>query len=232
MFIKIILRCKTALRKLYYITIKKDPKVIAYYAFCAVDRDRKLRLDYPLNNNSLVIDVGGYIGDYASDIYCKYGCKVYVFEPIKIHADYIRNRFSNNENIKVIQAALGCENKEMNINVNEDKSSLYTLSIVGNKVEKIRMISAVEYITINIDKQIDLLKINIEGGEYELLNNILSYPEIIKNIRFIQIQFHDFVSNAEIMREDIQQRLSVTHKLMWDYPYIWESWARKSSNYD
>ena len=43
-----------------------------------------------------------------------------------------------------------------------------------------------------IKGKIDLLKINIEGGEYEVLENLIE-NDLIKNIDNIQIQFHDFV---------------------------------------
>ena len=72
------------------------------------------------------------------------------------------------------------------------------------------------------------MKINIEGGEYELLASLLAQPEIVKKIHYFQIQFHDFVPDAQAMKSDIRRKLSETHKLMWDFPFIWESWELKS----
>jgi hypothetical protein len=41
------------------------------------------RLNYPeMNNNSLVMDLGGYIGNFTESIYSRYNCKVMVFEPV------------------------------------------------------------------------------------------------------------------------------------------------------
>jgi len=72
------------------------------------------------------------------------------------------------------------------------------------------------------------MKINIEGGEYELLLALLDSPALIQGIRYFQVQFHDFVPDAQAQREHIRQRLSATHELMWDYPFIWESWRLKA----
>ena len=44
--------------------------------------DHTLRLDYDLNEDSIVFDVGGYRGDFTSAIFNKYNCNVYVFEPV------------------------------------------------------------------------------------------------------------------------------------------------------
>ena len=65
-----------------------------------------------------------------------------------------------------------------------------------------------------------------EGGEFELLNALLDRPDLIKKIKYFQIQFHDFVPDALKMRAEIQRRLSETHKVMWNFPFIWESWER------
>jgi hypothetical protein len=38
--------------------------------------------DFDLNAESLVLDVGGYRGDWALEILCKYGSRIEVFEPV------------------------------------------------------------------------------------------------------------------------------------------------------
>ena len=51
--------------------------------------DKTLRLNYELNEKSVVIDLGGYEGQWAADIFCKYVCSIHVFEPVKKFADNI-----------------------------------------------------------------------------------------------------------------------------------------------
>ena len=46
---------------------------------------------------------------------------------------------------------------------------------------------------------------NIEGSEYELMNHIIESGFIYK-IRFIQIQFHNFVDNAKPLRNEINKK--------------------------
>ena len=48
----------------------------------ATNGDATLRLNYNLNENSIVFDLGGYKGEFSSIIYCKYSPFIFIFEPI------------------------------------------------------------------------------------------------------------------------------------------------------
>lgn len=73
---------------------------------------------------------------------------------------------------------------------------------------------------------IDLMKINIEGGEYELIEHFIE-KEFIKEIRDIQVQFHGFVPDAGVRMKKIQEELKKTHFLTYQYEFVWENWRRK-----
>ena len=77
----------------------------------------------------------------------------------------------------------------------------------------------------NIER-IDLMKINIEGGEYDLLEHLIKTGWIDKIIN-IQVQFHDFVENAEARMLAIQNDLAKTHELTYQYKFVWENWRLK-----
>lgn len=70
---------------------------------------------------------------------------------------------------------------------------------------------------------IDLLKISIEGVEYQLLSRVLD-EGLAERIGNFQIQFHSFVKNAEAMRDRIGERLGKTHTRNWCYVFVWENW--------
>jgi hypothetical protein len=63
--------------------------------------DARFRYDYPLTKNSFVIDLGGYEGQWTSEIHSKYGCRVVVFEPVRKFAQALSERFEANEDIEV-----------------------------------------------------------------------------------------------------------------------------------
>lgn len=63
--------------------------------------DKTMRLMYDLGVDSVVMDIGGYEGQWASDIYAMYRCKVHVFEPVQEYYNTIKNRFAKNPDIIV-----------------------------------------------------------------------------------------------------------------------------------
>lgn len=85
---------------------------------------------------------------------------------------------------------------------------------------------ATDFIHENGIRVIDLMKINIEGGEQDLWEHTIDngYVERIKNI---QVQFHDFVPTSEHCMQNIQASLSQTHYLTYQYPFVWENWRIK-----
>ena len=189
----------------------------------SVDGDQTLRLNYDLNKDSIVFDLGGYKGQWTNDIYERYDCNIYCFEPVKEFADKIIERFINIPKISVFQMGLADKTTACMISNLEDSSSIYT----GRGVERIKLISAANFILENNIRKIDLMKINIEGGEYDLLEHLLN-RKLISIINNIQVQFHDFFPNAKKRMKRIQARLKKTHEIVWQYEFVWESWRRKS----
>ena len=189
--------------------------------------DQTLRLDYDLAPGSLVLDAGGYRGNFAADVFCKFGCRIEVFEPVGPFADGVEDRFAQNPLVTVHRFGLGGESRRDSILVDEGASSA-VLTPVGVEAEReeIEIRDVVEVMDSLDRDEIDLLKINIEGGEYELLERLLSTGRASR-IHHLQIQFHPRVPDAEPRRRAIQEGLSETHRQMWDYPWIWESWERR-----
>lgn len=186
-----------------------------------INGDKTLRLDYDLNESSIVFDVGGYEGQWASDIAAKFNCFVWVFEPVKEFANKITKRFQKNSKIKVLGYGLAGKDQEVEISLSSDSSSVYKK---GDKT-KIKLFDIVEFMKNNNIDHIDLLKLNIEGGEYEVLERLIS-SGMIGSVKNIQVQFHDFVPNAKNRMEKIQNDLGLTHKLTYQFEFVWENWER------
>lgn len=181
------------------------------------------RLEYPLDEKSIVFDIGGYMGTWSYNMYEKYTCRIYIFEPIKIFHDIIKQKFIDNSNIKVFNIALGSETKECDLYKNADRTSLH---ITTGIKEIIKMVSFSEFIKNNPVENIDVMKINIEGEEYKLLDNIIDNDLHLK-ISNIQIQFHNFIHDSVSKRNKILKKLEVTHEITFNYDFVWENWRKK-----
>lgn len=205
-------------------TAWRNPDELRVAAWFADQGDATLRLDYDLGPQSLVFDLGGYEGQWTSDIHAMYGCRVFVFEPVPSFAACIGRRFRRNPNIRVFDFGLAGQTGEAAISLARDASSLFH---AGADAIPIRLRCAADFLRDEGVTDIDLMKINIEGGEYELLEHLLD-AGLTDRIGNLQVQFHDFVPDARVRMEAIQNRLAATHELTYQYPFVWENWRRRA----
>ena len=221
----IISRVKNKTAYLYKRYIRRDPFLLEVSRWFSDKGDETLRLDYPLTEDSIVFDVGGYHGDFAASINERYGCKVYVFEPVRDFYQYCIKRFKENENITCLNYGLSSSDDFLDIGLSENASSFDSPHSKG-EVQRVEVRSVINCIKeLNIDC-IDLLKINIEGGEYDVLTSMIQSGDI-KKVHYLQVQFHNFINNADEKRNTIRQKLRDTHDEMWNYKFVWESWRLK-----
>lgn len=190
--------------------------------------DSTHRQSYDLNESSVVFDLGGYEGQWASDIFSRYCCTVHIFEPVEAYAKNIQKRFERNKRMVVHPFGLGSADTEIRIGLGNDGSSAFkqTAQTALGKI-----VDAKEFYERGGFAEIHLMKINIEGGEYELMEHLLD-TGLTTNIQNIQVQFHDFVPNAEARMKSIQNRLSMTHDLTYQYEFVWENWKLKEVTTD
>lgn len=187
--------------------------------------EHRLRYDYDVRAEDVVFDLGGYEGAWSAEIFARYRPRVYIFEPAPAYADQISQRFAGNDRIRVVDAGLAGETKLLWMGIRDDATGAWTES--GDVVEA-RLVQAAEFLETNRLGEIALCKINIEGGEYELLEHLLDANKI-GQFRNLQIQFHSFVPDAEQRMAAIQRRLQRTHQLTYQYPFVWENWRRRDA---
>jgi FkbM family methyltransferase len=184
--------------------------------------DQTFRLDYDLSSSSTVIDLGGYEGQWASDIFSRYLCTIHIFEPVAEFADLIEQRFAANDRIILHRTAVGGRESAASIGVNGDRSSMLITAPDSQSVRVEHASSAIQAIS----PHIDLIKINVEGAEYDILEDLIA-TGVVKQIGNIQVQFHDFVANAETRRTSLHAKLNATHELTYEFPFVWENWRLK-----
>lgn len=185
--------------------------------------DKTLRLNYNLNTNSIVFDIGGYKGEWANDIFSKYNCNIYIFEPIPGFANNLTKQFSNNNKINVQEFGLGEKNERKKMSLDDDKSSSCRKNT--KKYTKTKIVDIIDFIDQNNINHIDLMKINIEGDEYCLLERLIE-KKYINKISNLQIQFHNFIPNYKKRMKNIQAKLKITHKPTYQYTLVWENWKK------
>lgn len=187
--------------------------------------DSSLRFNYDLNEQSIVLDLGGYKGQWASDIYARYNCRIMIFEPVRLFAEKIKKRFERNFKIEVFCFALGASQRRETVTLGDDGTSVYRN---GSSKEMIQFEDVVTFFDEHGISEVELMKINIEGGEYELLPKMIE-AGLVRSIKNIQIQFHDIDSVSEKRMRQIRSDLLKTHVPTYQYEFVWENWERVDS---
>lgn len=182
----------------------------------------KLRLDYPLAGTDLVFDIGGHCGDWAADILAHYDVRLWIFEPVAVHIAQLHDRFDKDPRVSVFPVATGIADRKTSINLNGTGSTLIGHSA---NVEEITEIDFPMFVISKGIQSVSLCKINIEGAEFDLLNAMIDQG-IVDRFRDLQIQFHNVFPEAAAQREQIREKLARTHRLTYDYPFVWENWTR------
>lgn len=172
-----------------------------------------IRYEYDLNHTSSVIDVGAYQGEWANEIHARYDCSVVVVEP----TEYIRGYQYG----PIFNKAAGTHNGKMSFGGRAYYSSVFELGDHEYECFDVNKLLS------SYEKGIDLLKINIEGAEYDVLQHIIG-AGLHTRIKNIQVQFHQIAGVPyELWHREIAKKLSETHLLTWQYPYCWENWQLK-----
>lgn len=220
-----ISRTLNKIKSLYLHYVVRDKSTLEFSRWFKDKGDETLRLSYPLKRNSIVFDIGGYQGDFAAAIYEQYGCKIYIFEPVPEFYQQCVDRFSGIDQIVCLNYGLSSNNGWFDINLDENSSSL-TLYKSDSQLVSVQIRSIVECIRELEVERIDLVKINIEGGEFDLIPALME-SEYISSVNYLQVQFDSFVPDAKVQRLDIRRKLLNTHSEMWNYEFVWESWKLK-----
>lgn len=195
------------------------------------------RYEYNLTPDSIVIDLGGYTGGFASGIANKFKCSVHSYEAVERYFSQI-----NHKNVIPYQYAVTCETGTDYMHVCDEGSTTEALSSYKKQndrdvsyqrdISRHSSIPLEQVNTIDINEilenydQVDLLKINIEGGEYAILERMCETGTINK-IQNLQVQFHNFIEDAQNRYDSICSSLELTHNCDFDSMWRWSFWSRK-----
>jgi FkbM family methyltransferase len=189
--------------------------------------DTTLRVNYPLGPDSVVFDVGGFSGSWCAEIVRRYDAHVHVFEPIADFATSIAERFAENRKVEVHRFGLSDHDEKVIMRSAGQGSSVFG---AGGPRQEVAMRDISSFVSNKGITRIDLIKVNIEGGEYSLLPRMIE-TDVIEMCEHLQIQFHNNIlplGDEYHARRQIQKRLKVSHELSFDYPFVWEGWKRRS----
>lgn len=222
---RLIVKLRRSIQKKYFPT----PRDLVMRRWKSDAGDQKLRLEYPLNSDSVVMDLGGYRGEWAEEMHRRYGCQIHIFEPVASFADLIEDKFSEVPSVHLYRFGLGGKTREESLCLSADASSVFTpQSHRRDGYETIRIVDIEEWFQQQKYPIVDLMKVNIEGGEYETLERMIE-TGLTERVRDLQVQFHEIDEHSASRMEAILEGLGSTHVPTYQYRFVWENWRRNAA---
>lgn len=180
-------------------------------------------LEWPINGDSVVFEIGGYKGRWALQIARKFNPWLYVFEPQQWAYSCCEEVLQHYHKAEVFNFGLGVKDELVPV------SGYFTdgCKVSDNDMHrhKIQLRDAYEFISeLNVPK-IDLMMMNIEGYEYTLLPYLMD-----KNLMpdRLMVQWHINYPDKDIASlMSIRSRIEQTHNLVWGYGLTLIAWERK-----
>ena len=151
-------------------------------------------------NEKLVFIDGGAHAGHFSDIALYMKSLVYAFEPNYYLGYFLKDKYENNKNFIFFQQALSDKNQKLmfyNANdslISDGASIVKTDSKELNQEEayEVECIDLCAFIKelLNKHSKISVLKLDIEGAEFEILDKLLD-EKLFKNIDYIFAETHE-----------------------------------------
>jgi len=216
------------LKQWYQAYILKNPDALLARDFLKKDKKMDFRHRYTFGPNPVIFDCGGHNGDWTLKMFNMYrdrNPRIYVFEIVGSYISHLRKRFYNNQDVHILDFGLGDEDKVIEFSVSSIATSIFSKP-AGSATESGKIRDVVGFLEENSIRKIDLLKMNIEGGEYELLDRLVTSGAVGFCLN-IQIQFHNYGEWSILKRDKLKEELRKTHVCTYDFEWTFENWQLK-----
>jgi len=165
-------------------------------------------IKYNFKKNKLTIfDLGANIGAFTIYTHSKlknYIKQYHIFEPDYKNYLYLKNNILLNKisNVNVINCAVSDFNGSSYLKTLGKKTDEYCLSNdKENGNTKCRVVSLTNYCNKYNINLIDILKMDIEGSEYNILTNKQEYNYIKKYVVYFMVEFHKNYRKEKIIKK-------------------------------
>lgn len=146
-----------------------------------------------------ILDVGAHIGIFS--LYSKAlnrTAKIYALEPEEKNFDFLKKNIEANNlcDIKIFKMALAGKTEARKLVVESDSINHHLLPLEDKGAEgerehkAVSAISLQDFLNKNSIDLVGLLKLDIEGGEYEIFEKLL--PEDFARIQNIILEYHNY----------------------------------------
>jgi len=184
-----------------------------------VSSGHEYRLDLiKLPDRPQVVDLGGHIGTFSIlvDKLTKGKATVYSYEPDEDNFRILScNLLINNvKSVKAYNSAISNYNGKGYLKREKLNTDAYYLDSKTNGSSNCEVMTLKKALSKYEPITIDLLKLDIEGGEYDLFDHAETLEFILKKVHYICMEYHDISSkkNYSRLRKVIEPNFTVVYK--------------------
>ena len=176
------------------VAIRKGTPDLPIAVSCLNGEFEILRYLLPKNYDGTIIDAGGYIGTAAialKDIFPS--AKLIVIEPSSANLEVLKQNVANLHSVKIVHGAL-VGTSETSIQLNNRGTGECGFTVVANPSDRPNASFLQETPAFRLsdlvkeDEKIGLLKLDIEGGEFSLLEHDM---DSLRNVDVVFAELHD-----------------------------------------
>lgn len=187
------------------------------------DGDNTYALDWPIDDLSLVWEIGGYEGRWAAQMAEKFNSTIHIFEPQDWAFSKLTRRFLDNNKVFIYPWGLWIDEAVLPMSHFEtDGASL----INEGGLSRDCAFRDVFDILKAEPKDIDVGLMNIEGAEFILLPYMIGLG-LMERFRFFWCQFHTFADPSGDRKGMIYNGMQRTHDIIWDFYPTAVAWELK-----
>ena len=190
--------------------------------FASNGYNRYLYQGLRIEQNELVIVLGGYLGASISEWRNRFDSHVISFEPIPEYAKQLSLDFRSDGKVLIKEFAASSHDGFIDLGIDGETTGKYS-----NSQTKLRVAAKdISKIVGEAGETLKVLEMNIEGGEYDNLERLI-HTRLMLKVPTLLVQFHRYSVNEELRRAQIRSELEKTHFCVFEFPWVWERWDRK-----
>lgn len=136
-------------------------------------------------NISSIVDLGANVGEVSNILYenIKSIENFYLFEPQIDNYNFIISKFKDNNKFKIFNYGIYYSSEKINLYKSKDNVGGHSIHELENSVIENANFDKLENFNIN---NIDFIKIDVEGSEYNIIEN----SNFLKTIPYIDLEIH------------------------------------------
>ncbi len=170
-----------------------------------------------LGANPIILDLGAHIGTFSVYVSKKLRrSKILAFEPDSSNFDLLQKNIRKNKakNIKTYNMAVASYTGRGFLQTRSLNTDAYYLDKVGKRRPNCKVVSLIDVCKKNNLTRIQLMKIDIEGGEYDLFFDKPTLKFMQQHVKYIYMEYHNVnkIKNSSSIKKCVKNIFNVTQQ--------------------